>query len=502
MYEKWRPHPKDDNIMNDVYDTPRWRKIAGPPSEHLERIVVQYCVDGATAHNRKQSLSVKAWQFKILNLPPWLRGQSNYMMIQMLIVASLKGSAAKKYYDWAARYEMNDLFHNGVDGVRFLIYGDTLDSPGRRELLNMQAVTAFYPCPHCMHTWEPGLHGQIYGGYRCFLPANSLWRLRQFVFRGNIYMFRAVEEGLTPRVRTDDNVSMMVSLCRGNKAFMGHKGPRFFNLWRAVDWNGNTADVMHDLKCFCECLLKGLVGKNSKGSLYKNWKKDDKHRQYCRLHNMFPKFVEGGDPPWRLSKADIKVLDDRVNIMWWPHYVDKLTLKGHSFWSKSDRMWKSAHKSYVLLGILPTCLRGFVPAVHNAILYIVSALRRLKGQTISLLEAQLRGCEPGSRVIDKRSITTLGIQLIRGLVLLEGSFPDSHLNPALHHLCHYGVQTKRLGILWWLAMWSFERHNKKIKSLIHNGSHTLNSLAKSLRTYLHSKLLGYEERFKERSPGK
>ena len=39
---------------------------------------------------------------------------------------------------------MTDLFHNGVDGVRIMLYGTTLDTPGRRELLNMQAVTAFH----------------------------------------------------------------------------------------------------------------------------------------------------------------------------------------------------------------------------------------------------------------------------------------------------------------------------------------------------------------------
>ena len=46
---------------------------------------------------------------------------------------------------------MTDLYVNGVDGVRVIYYGTTLDTPGRRELCNMQAVTAFYPCPHCLH---------------------------------------------------------------------------------------------------------------------------------------------------------------------------------------------------------------------------------------------------------------------------------------------------------------------------------------------------------------
>ena len=56
----------------------------------------------------------------------------------MLVPAELKGQAAKKYYDWAANYEMNALHKYGVDGIRVSIYGTTLDTPGRRELLQMQ----------------------------------------------------------------------------------------------------------------------------------------------------------------------------------------------------------------------------------------------------------------------------------------------------------------------------------------------------------------------------
>jgi hypothetical protein len=62
----------------------------------------------------------------------------------MLILAHLKGQAAKKYYDWAANYEMNDLHDHGVEGVRVLVYGTTLDTPGRRELLQMQVRVLYY----------------------------------------------------------------------------------------------------------------------------------------------------------------------------------------------------------------------------------------------------------------------------------------------------------------------------------------------------------------------
>ena len=43
------------------------------------------------------------------------------MLVQMLIPSELKGQCAKKYYDWAANYEMNALHTYGVDGVRVLV---------------------------------------------------------------------------------------------------------------------------------------------------------------------------------------------------------------------------------------------------------------------------------------------------------------------------------------------------------------------------------------------
>ena len=131
--------------------------------------------------------------------------------------------------------------------------------------------------------------------------------------------------------------------------------------------------------------------------------------------------------------------------------------------------------------LLPTCLHGFVPAVHTAILMLVYALRRLSGQAICIAEAVHLGIEPGSRVIKKSSVPHLSEASVRGLVLLEGSFTVAGLNPNSHHVTHYGPQTGRLGILDWFAMWGFERHNKKIKGFVRNARHTLASVAKSIR---------------------
>ena len=228
------------------------------------------------------------------------------------------------------------------------------------------------------------------------------------------------------------------------------------------------------------------------------------NRNDCEAYGIFPEFYKGEDvlPPWRLSSDAVKVMDKRVCSMWWPHYRDLLCGGGHSFWTKSDRMYKSIHKFITLMVILPTCLRGYVPKVHTAILVIVNALRRLDGQVLCVEEATKRGVELGSRVIDPTSIPSLRDELIRGLVLLEGSFPVGHLNPALHHLVHYGLQTARFGLLRWFAMYAFERNNKRIKKMVRNNNQVLSSLAQTMQKDIATRFKSYREdpHFGDRPP--
>ena len=49
---EWRRATADD-VMTDIYDTPRWRAIAGPPTEELTRILYQLCVDSFPWSSRK-----------------------------------------------------------------------------------------------------------------------------------------------------------------------------------------------------------------------------------------------------------------------------------------------------------------------------------------------------------------------------------------------------------------------------------------------------------------
>ena len=415
-----------------------------------------------------------------MNLPPWLRYQAEHMLVHALIPAKLKDQQARKYYNFAATYEMNRLYRVGVNGVRVVLFGTSLDSPGRRELLSMQLVSAYYCCPTCLHTWQPGPYKKlVYGGYRRFLRPGHPMRVKVFRFGGERYEFRDVERRLPPIKRTDSLVSLMLARVRPKRPFMGHKGDPFLLRWIAADWETNMPDKMHDIKCFTDMVVKGLVGHASDG-FYKAWNKDARHRKECGVFGIFDDFVRGGHPPWRLTPNQVKLMDKRVRSMWWTHYTDKLCWDGHSFWTKTDRMWKASHKCFCLLVILPTCLRGFVKATHLALLYIVDAFRRLDGQTVSVYEAKSLGVEPGL-VIEKKTIGRAGMQLIVGLLLLEGSFPVSHLNPNAKHFVHYGEATKRVGLLRWVSMPAFERCNKRLKGLVRSNQHPETSLANNLQ---------------------
>ena len=440
--------------------------------------------------------SVKPWLNALLNLPPWMRYQAEHMLVQAIIPYKLKDQAARKYYNFAADYEMNRLYREGVDGVRVVMFGTSLDSPGRRELLNMQLVSAYYCCPFCLHTWQPGpLRKVVHGGYRRFLPIGHPMRAKVFSFRGERFEFRDVEHRRPPVERTDSLVALMVARARPNRPFMGHKGDPFLQRWIAADWGTNMPDKMHDIKCFTECVVKCLVGRAAEG-FYTAWNKDDRHRKECEVFGIFDDFVRGGHPSWRLTRNQVKLMDKRVRSMWWSHYTDKLCYDGHSFWTKTDRMWKASHKSFCLLVILPTCLRGFVKATHLALLHIVDALRRLDGQTVSVYEAKRLGVAPGL-VIDKRSIAPEGLKLIVGLLLLEGAFPVSHMNPNAKHFTHYGGETKRVGNLRWVSMPSFERCNKRLKGLVRSNVHPETSLANTVQMDIATRFDSLDETLQE-----
>ena len=85
---------------------------------------------------------------------------------------------------------------------------------------------------------------------------------------------------------------------------------------------------------------------------------------------------------------------------------------------------------------------------------------------------------------------------VKGIVLLEGSFPVDHLHPGLKHLFHYGKQTGQAGILDWLSMFSFERKNKEVKKFARQTAAPESSLVNHVELDFRAKLDSFSKKIK------
>ena len=257
-------------------------------------------------------------------------------------------------------------------------------------------------------------------------------------------------------------------------------------------------DVMHDIKLFVEMLLKVMIGKgiDSGDGGWSGWNKDDKHRAESQRRNIFRDVWPDRDRPlpWRLTPEEIKMLDERMGRVTWPHYVDRQYYEGCSFWIKPSRLWKTQRKVVLLYYILATQLRDRLPRLRVALFTIIWALRRLDGQVYSYTEAKDRNILPGSRTIDPTTINVIHTDLIIGLCLLEGCLPVDHLNPGLHHLVHFAQYTKTHGCLRVLWMMFFERYNKHIKNLVRDVSNPEANLGNTVRSDVSSRYMNLVEK--------
>ena len=132
---------------------------------------------------------------------------------------------------------------------------------------------------------------------------------------------------------------------------MGHKDLPLISRFPGMNWYRiSTPEVMHDCKIFCEMLLKCLIG-NGLGVMedlqggYK-WSKDATHRAEAKSLGIFRDIWpdRGGPLPWRLTKEQIRQLDDRMKRTVWPHHMDRMFYDGCSFWVKPGRIWKTRRK--------------------------------------------------------------------------------------------------------------------------------------------------------------
>jgi len=130
--------PRNNNYVTDVYDTPAWRKFMGPVTFPIQRIGLQFCVDAIPAF-AAGTLSLKPAEFINLSLPPSERAKSENILLSMLLPANLpKGQSQKKYFDFIADFELNEMATIGIMPdripVKVKIFSTSMDTKGREEL--------------------------------------------------------------------------------------------------------------------------------------------------------------------------------------------------------------------------------------------------------------------------------------------------------------------------------------------------------------------------------
>ena len=243
--------PRNTNLMSDVYDSPAWRKLMGPCVFPNNRLGLLFCIDGIPAF-ASNTLSLKPAEFMNLSLPPGLRAKAENLLLLMLMPANLKHKEQKKYYDFAAHYELCDLASVGIAGVKVKVFASSLDTPGRAEVLGMQSVSGYQSCCVCTHCWSPGLIERAcqYGGYRRFLVPGSRGRQSRVSQDGHIYEYGNVCTRSPPKYRNDDMVRTACALaCERGRPTLGHKSVPLQSHWPDFSWyRQNVPDLMHGIQ--------------------------------------------------------------------------------------------------------------------------------------------------------------------------------------------------------------------------------------------------------------
>ena len=275
--------------MSDLFDSPEWSKVMGPATRRLTRIGLVGCVDGIPCF-RIGGLSLMPSEFFIANLPPEHRTKAGNMIMHMLLDSTLTSTAMRKYYKFAAEFEMNQLRRVGVDGVRIILFANTMDTKGvcvlcipymhtyinimhpihvsilgREKHCNMQTCQSYTPCLHCLHendTPIPGFGTQlVFDGFRRWLPRRHPLRARSV--DNGAFQYRNVEiRG--PAVQRNHNLCLQFMEMTGTyKNFMGHKGLPMMHEWSGYNFGIEVSDIMHDEKLLMELLYYSLLGGGS-----------------------------------------------------------------------------------------------------------------------------------------------------------------------------------------------------------------------------------------------
>jgi len=104
--------PRNDDYLCDVFDSKAWKDLFGDPVFPNNRIGLVFCVDAIPAFAEK-GMSIKPGLLMVASLPPSERGKPENIHMWFIMPTSIKGISQKKYFDFLARWELNDLHFNG-----------------------------------------------------------------------------------------------------------------------------------------------------------------------------------------------------------------------------------------------------------------------------------------------------------------------------------------------------------------------------------------------------
>ena len=153
--------------------------------------------------------------------------------------------------------------NTGIDGIRVKIFGTSMDSPGRAELLGMQGHMGYTSCCVCKHCFSAGIGTAKtcnFDGYRRFLKQGSRGRRKRVHYCSHTYEYEDDETRLKPKFRDDTFVRTAVAFVKQRHApFLGHKGTPMLARWPGFNWyRMNPPDIMHGtftLYIQAQCIL-------------------------------------------------------------------------------------------------------------------------------------------------------------------------------------------------------------------------------------------------------
>ena len=112
----------------------------GPCHYPNDRLGFVMCIDGIPAF-AAGTKSLVPWVWRNDSLPPTQRVLLKNMILYMLLDDSIKHEKQRKYFDFAVDYELNELYNDGVDGVRVKVFCSSLDIKGKEEMSGMYFVS-------------------------------------------------------------------------------------------------------------------------------------------------------------------------------------------------------------------------------------------------------------------------------------------------------------------------------------------------------------------------